>query len=103
MLWNERGATHGEFSDFGVIDAHDLILLTSTEAETRNQIHNEEDQTGPAKRVNEARHGVCELVGKLDVMLVEPATIDLGEAIKMRYVITNAKVSTGGRWAEPLR
>lgn len=77
----------GEFADFGLVHAHDLLLLGSTELEAGDEVQDEQDGAADDERVGHAADSVGELVRELDPMLVEPAAADLGEAVKMGYVV----------------
>jgi len=76
-----------ELSDLSIVDAQDLGLLGGAEGEAGNQVHDEEDEAGSTKGIDHSADGIGKLVTKLDVVLVEPSTGDLGEAIKVRYVV----------------
>lgn len=80
--------TYGELAHLPLVNAHLLGLFTCTQAQTGDQVHDEEDEAGSSEGIEEAGDAVSQLVGKLDVMAVEPASVDLGEAVKMRYVVT---------------
>lgn len=77
----------GEFANLGLIHAHELLLLRSTELQARDEVDDEEDDTTEDKRVGHACNTVTELVGELDVVVVEPAPLDFGQAIKVSNVI----------------
>ena len=78
-----------ELADLSIIDTQDLGLLADAEGQTRDQVHDEQDEAGSAKGVDTTRDGVSELVAELDPVLVEPSTWNLSEAIKMCYVISS--------------
>lgn len=83
-----RIKTDSKFTNLGVIDSVDLAVFGGTQAQARDQIHHKENDAGSAKRVGEAGHGIRELVGKLDVVTIQPASVDHREAIQMRDVVT---------------
>lgn len=78
----------GEFAELGIIQPQLFLVERSAQAEARNQVHHEEDDTGDDKRPREASNTVGKLVGQLNIVVVEPAAIDFRESVKMRDVIT---------------
>lgn len=77
----------GELAKLGIVETQFLLLGRGAQAEARDQIHHEQDDTGDGERPREPGAAVGELVGQLDVVVVEPAAIDLGEAVKVSDVI----------------
>lgn len=71
-----------EFANLGVIDAQDLSILSGAETKTRDQVHDEEDQAGSAEGVETTTERIRKLVGHLDPVLVQPTTVDTGDAVK---------------------
>ena len=65
-------------------------VLRGAQGKTWHKIHQEEDDAGPEEAVGEPGDGVRELISELDVMPVEPAAGDLGEAVEVGDVITVA-------------
>jgi hypothetical protein len=65
-----------------------LLLHINPQTQSRNEVHQEEDDAGPEEGVREAGHAVGELVGELDVMAVEPAARDDGQAVEVGYVVS---------------
>jgi hypothetical protein len=82
-----------EFTNFGFIDTCDFGFLGRAERETWNQVHEEEDDAGHAERVTEASHAIAELVGELDVVVVEPSTGNESDSIQCRNVICREKTT----------
>ncbi len=80
--------TYGKFANLGVVDTQNLLLLGRTQAETRYQIEQEQNDAGSAKGVSEARDRAGQLVGELDPVLIQPTTLDDCEAVEMGNVIT---------------
>ena len=39
----------GEFSVFGIVDTHNLVLLGASQVETGDEVDDEEDEAGPAE------------------------------------------------------
>lgn len=66
-----------------------LGVLGRTQAQARDQVHDEQNQAGATERIGEAAHGIGQLIGQLNVMTVEPASRDHGEAVEMGDVVTN--------------
>ena len=80
----------GEFSEFMVIDTDDFRLLGCAEGKTGDEVHDEKDEAGAEKAVGETGNTVCELIGELDVMAVQPAATDCGETVEMGDIVTRA-------------
>lgn len=83
----------GKLAELGVVKTKELLLLGDTKGETGNEVQHEQDDAGSDKGVRETGNAICELVTKLDVVVVEPSTWNLTEAIKMCYVVTVKTVS----------
>ena len=73
-----------------VVDAEYLCLFGGTQAEARDQVHDEENDAGAEEGVGEAGDGIRELIAELDVVPVEPATGDNGHAVEVGDVVTLA-------------
>lgn len=82
-----------ELAELAVIDAHDLGFLGGAQRQAGDQVHEEEDDAGGEEGVGEARDGVGDLVAQLDVVAVEPAAGDLGDAVEVGDVVAGAGVS----------
>lgn len=78
----------GELAQLGVVEARLLLLGGGAQAQAGDEVHDEEDQAGDAEGVGEAGDAVRELVRELDVVVVEPAAVDLGEAVEVCDVVT---------------
>ena len=77
-----------KLSNLGIVNTHDLILLGGSKAETGNEVDGKENDARAEERVRKTTDGVGQLVGKLDVVLVEPASGDGGGAVKVSNVVT---------------
>ena len=84
---NREEKTDGEFANLGIVDAVDLGLLGRAQAQTGDQVHDEQDEARPEERIAEARHGIRELVAELHPVAVEPAARDDREAVEVRNVV----------------
>lgn len=93
ILGQREDITYGELSDFGIVNAHDLIFLARAKVESGNEVDDKQDNAASAEGVSEARDRVCQLVRKLDVVFIDPASVNLGETIQVRNVITRDDVS----------
>lgn len=78
----------GKFAELGIIHTDNFVLWGCAEGETGDEVHDKEDEAGAEEGVGETGNTICELVGKLDPVVVEPAAVNDGEAIEMCYVIT---------------
>lgn len=76
-----------ELADLSIVHAEDFSFFAGAETQAGDEVHDEEDDAGAAEGVGEARDGVGELVGELDPVAVEPAALDDGEAVEVRYVV----------------
>jgi len=99
-----------ELANLCIINTQDFGFLASTERETGDQIHDEEDEAGSTERVGTSGDRISELVAELDPVVVEPATRDLGEAIKMCYIVSSeescknvADETTNGVFSENIK
>lgn len=79
---------YSKFADFGIINTHYLIFLWRAQAKTRNEVHSEKNDTGSEEGICHSSDRVSKLVSQLDIVLVNPAAIDFGDAIQVRNVIT---------------
>jgi len=73
--------------DLRLIQPQHLLLHIHPQTQARNEIHQEEDDAGAEEGVREAGHAVGELVRELDVVAVQPAPGDHGEAVEVGYVV----------------
>lgn len=80
--------TYGELSNLGIVHTKNLSLLTGTETETRDEIHDEENYAGSSKGIGKSSDGVGQLVSQLNIVVIEPTSCDDSVAIEVRYVIT---------------
>ena len=65
-----------ELAHLRVVDAEDLRLLARAQAHAGDEVQDPQDDGRHNKRVRHARDRVGDLVPELDVVVVEPATID---------------------------
>ena len=84
----------GELAKLGIVEPQFLLLDRGAQAQARDQIHDKQDDTGDNEGPREPSDAVGELVGQLDVVVVEPAAIDLGEAIKVSDVVADEQLAT---------
>jgi len=77
-----------ELSNLGIIDTKDLGFLRGAQGQAGDQVHDEEDDAGAEEGVCCTGDGVGDLVAELNPVLVEPAAVDVGEAVEMRYVVS---------------
>lgn len=77
-----------KLSELTIIKTHLLLLGSHAQAETGDKVHQEQDDTGQNKGVGETGNTVGKLVSELNVVLVEPAAIDLAETIEVCDVVT---------------
>ena len=82
------GNTHSKLANLGVIDTHNLILFGSTKTKTGDEVHEEQNDTCSEEGIDKSSDRVGKLISKLDVVLVDPTTVDLGGTVKVGYVIT---------------
>jgi hypothetical protein len=78
----------GKLAELSIIETDLLLLGGDAQRQTGDQVHDEQDEAGNNERVGEAGDGVGELVGELDPVAVNPATVDLGSAVEVGDVRT---------------
>lgn len=71
-----------KLSHLRIIHTEDLRLLVAAHATAGDVVHDPEDDGGHDEGVAEACGGVGELVGELDVVVVEPAAWDDGDVVE---------------------
>lgn len=76
-----------ELAQLRFIKTHAFLFSAGAQAKARHEVHEEEDDAGAEEGVCEAGHAVGELVRELDVVVIEPAARDLGEAVEVRDVV----------------
>lgn len=76
-----------ELANLGVVNTQNLRFFGGAKAQSGDQVHDEEDETGAEEGVGEAGAGVGDLVAELDPVPVEPAAGDGGHAVEVRYVV----------------
>jgi hypothetical protein len=84
----QTNGTYSKLANLGIIDTHDLIFLGSAKAEAGNEVHDEKDNAGSKEGISHSGDRVSKLVSQLDIVLVDPATINLGDTIKVRNVVS---------------
>lgn len=77
-----------KLSNLGIVNTHDFILFGGSKAETGNEVDGKENDARAEERVGKTTDGVGQLVSKLDVVLVEPASGDGSNAVKVSNVVT---------------
>lgn len=70
-----------ELAKLDVVDTYVLILGGDAQAQARDQVHEEQNDASQDERIREAGNGVGELIRELDVVVVDPATRDVVEAV----------------------
>lgn len=86
-----------KLSELTIIETHFLLLSSHAQAEAGYKVHEEQNDAGQNKGIGETGNTVGQLVSELNVVLVEPAAIDLAETIEVRDVVTRANISTGAK------
>lgn len=76
-----------KLSKLAIIETHLLLLGRDTQAEARNEVHEEENDASHDEGVGKSSNTVGELVSELDVVLVEPTAGDDAEAVEVRNVV----------------
>ena len=76
-----RIEAYGKLSNLGIVHAHDLRSLASTELQAGDEIDEEEDNAGHDEGVGHAGNGVSKLIAELDPVLVEPTTGNDGATV----------------------
>jgi hypothetical protein len=96
VLWPEFGINCdivvGEFTHLGVINTDDFRILISAEAKTRDEVHDPEDDGGHDQRITETSCGISNLVTKLDPVVINPSSGNVGNTVKSG----NARLSKEG-------
>lgn len=83
----------GELSELCIVETHLLLVGGDAQAETGDEVHDEEDDAGDDEGPGEARTAVGDLVAQLDVVVVEPATGDLGAAVQGGNIVAGEQSS----------
>lgn len=82
------GGTYSKFANFGVIDTKDFIFFRDTQAKAGDHVNDKEDDAAAEEGVGHAGDGIGKLVAELDVIVVDPAAVDLGRAVQVGNVVT---------------
>lgn len=90
---SELNIVVGELSELGIVDTEDFGLLRAAEGKTWDEVHDEKDNAGSTEGVCETSNGVGKLVGKLNVVTVDPSTWNDSGAIEMSYVVRGKDTS----------
>lgn len=72
----------GEFAHFGVVDTDDFALLVCSKSAARDEVHDPENDSGHNERIRNTGDRVGELVTKLNVVVIKPATGDGGKTVE---------------------
>lgn len=81
-----------ELAELSIVKTDLLNLGADTERQARDEVQDEADEAGHDKGVGKPSDRIGELVAELDVVLVDPATVNGGGAVKSGDVVTG-----GGR------
>lgn len=79
----------GKLAELSIVQTKLLLLGGHAQAQAGHEVHEEENQAGHDKGVAETRDTVGQLVAELDPVVVEPATVDLGEAVQVGNVVSS--------------
>ena len=71
----------GELAELAVVETELLLGGADAQAETGHQVHQEQDDTGEDEGVGEPGNRVGELIAQLDVVLVDPSTLNPSGAV----------------------
>ena len=89
----ESMGTYSKLANLSIVDTQNLILFRGTQAESRDEVENEQDDAGSEEGVGSSRYRVGKLVSQLDIVMIDPAAGNRGSTIQVRYVITGKEVS----------
>lgn len=76
-----------KLSDLCLVDSEHLLLLGRSERQSRDQVHDEQDNASHSERVGDSCTAVCCLVSQLDPVVVQPTTWNRTHAIERRDVV----------------
>lgn len=74
-------------SDFNVVYSIDFFILWYSKGEPRDGVHDEENKGCNNECVNEASNAVTELIGELNIMMINPSTFDDSYTIECSDII----------------
>lgn len=90
----KENKTYSKFSNLGIVNAHNLILLGGPETQTRNEVDGQKNEARAQERVGKTANGVSQLVRKLNVVAVEPTTRDNSGTVEMGDIVTESKLES---------
>lgn len=79
-----------ELAKLGIVEAQLLLLDRGAQTEAGDQVHHKENDTCDNERPREPSDAVSELIGQLDIVVVEPAAVDLGKPVKVSNIVATA-------------
>lgn len=74
------------FTDFSRVQALKFDFRVHTQGQTRDMVHDEEDDVGDAERPSRAGRAIRKLVPQLDPVVVHPTAVDPSRAVERRNV-----------------
>lgn len=66
----------GKLANLCVVDTQDFCVLAGAQAQTRDHVDDEQDHRGANERIETTSDGVGQLVGQLDPVEIQPASVD---------------------------
>lgn len=81
------GLKHTKLANLGVVNAQDFGFFTRTQVETRDQVHDEQDDTCPDEGVRSSGERIRKLVPDLDPVLVDPSSVNLSDPVQSRNIV----------------
>jgi hypothetical protein len=76
-----------KLADLSVVDAENLSLLGRAKGKTRDHIHDKEDETCANEGIGATSERVSQLVRELHPVVIEPTTLDAGNAVETGDVV----------------
>lgn len=84
----QRGSTYGKFTNLGIVHTKDFFLFRDAQVQTGDQIDDEENDAASEERVGHTGDGVRQLVAELDVVVIDPASVNDRGTIEVGDVVT---------------
>lgn len=72
----------GKLAELAVVEAELLLLGADAEGQTRDEVHEEEEDAGQDKGPGERGAGAGELVTELDPVVLDPADLVVGGSVE---------------------
>jgi hypothetical protein len=82
--WNVECHTIGGVADFNILS---LIMLWKSKSETREVVHAEKNERRNNKSVTKRGDRIAELIGDLDIMMIDPPALDNSYTVECSDVI----------------